>query len=146
MFENKAATVTDYLAQLPPERRKVVSDMRKLIKQHLPAGYVEEMNWGAITYAIPLSRYPDTYNGQPLCYVALAATKSSYSLYLMGVYGDTKQAAELKAAFKAAGKKLDMGKSCVRFKSPDDLPLDAIGRIVGSVSPDAYIAVYEKSR
>ena len=143
MFTNPAKTVTEYLSALPPERRAVVSAVRKMVKRHLPKGYREMINFGAITYAIPLSRYPDTYNGQPLCYVALSATKNSYSLYMMGAYGDSKQADALKAAFKTAGKKLDMGKSCIRFKSVDDLPMDDIGRLIGEISPDAYIERYE---
>ena len=143
MFTNKAKTVTEYLDALPAERRAVVSAVRKMVKTHLPKGYKEMINWGAITWAIPLSRYPDTYNGQPLCYVALAATKNSYSLYMMGAYGDSKQADALKAAFKAAGKKLDMGKSCIHFKSVDDLPMDDIGRLIGEITPEAYIARYE---
>jgi hypothetical protein len=87
-----------------------------------------------------LERYPVTYNGQPLCYAALAAQKNYYSLYLMSVYQDSKEEGSLREAFRQAGKKLDMGKCCIRFRSLDDLPLDAIGREVGSVSVDEHIA------
>jgi hypothetical protein len=146
MFKNKAATVAEYLAALPEDRRAVVSAVRDLILRHLPRGYEEAINWGAITYGIPLERYPDTYNGQPLSYVALAAQKNYVSLYLMGVYGDPKQLAFLQAAFKKAGKKLDMGKSCVRFRTPDDLPLDAIAKLVAWVTPEQYIQFYEAAR
>ena len=104
------------------------------------------MNWGAITYQVPLERCPDTYNGQPLCYVALAAQKHYLSLYLMTVYGDPAAKKQLESAFKSAGKKLDMGKACLRFRSLDDLPLDAIRRIIAATPVDRYVAAYEKSR
>lgn len=146
MARSAAATVADYLDALPPERRAVIAKVRKVIRRNLPKGYQEVMNWGAITYELPLERYPNTYNGQPLCYAALAAQKNHFALYLMTVYGDKKLERELREAFKQAGKKLDMGKSCVRFRSVDQLPLDAIGRIIAAVPPDQYIAAYERSR
>jgi hypothetical protein len=146
MPASNASTVTEYLDSLPPERRKVIATVRSAIKRVLPKGYKETMNWGAITYEIPLSRYPTTYNGQPLCYVGLSAQKNYYSLYLLGAYSDPEQLAALKNAFKTAGKKLDMGKSCVRFKSLDDLPLDALGDIIAGMPPETYIERYEASR
>ena len=138
-----APTVPQFLASLPPERRKVMAAVRKLVRANVPAGYREAMGYGMIAWTIPLKRYPDTYNGQPLCYVALAAHKSGYSLYLMSAYQDSKEMAFLERAFKTAGKRFDMGKSCLRFKSLDDLPLDVIGEIVASVPPEALIARYE---
>jgi hypothetical protein len=144
--KSKPATVEEYLKALPKDSREVVATVRKLIRKHLPVGYEEGMNWGAITYFVPLAQYPKTYNGQPLCYAALATQKNYFSLYLMCVYGDSKLRKELADAFARAGKKLDMGKSCVRFKSLDDLPLPAIGRLIERVSPQKYIAVYEASR
>ena len=146
MVQSAAATVAEYLDELPPERRAVIAAVRKVIRRNLPKGYQEVMNWGAITYELPLKRYPNTYNGQPLCYAALAAQKHHFALYLMTVYGDKKLEQELRDAFKKAGKKLDMGKSCVRFRSVDQLQLDAIGRIIAAVPPDKYIAAYEKRR
>jgi len=146
MVQSAAATVTDYLAELPAERRAVITEVRKVIRRNLPKGYREVMNWGMITYELPLERFPDTYNGQPLCYAALAAQKNYNALYLMTCYGDKRLEQELRDAFKKAGKKLDMGKSCLRFKSADQLPLDAIGRIIAAVPPDKYIAAYERSR
>jgi len=146
VFQGKAKTVSEYLDGLPPERRAVVGKMRSLVKKHLPKGYAEEMNWGAITYAIPLRTFPETYNGQPLCYVALAAQKNYCSLYLMGIYGDAKTSQWLADAFKKRGLKLDKGKACLRFKSLDDLPLDAIGEVIASLPPEKYIEVYKGSR
>ena len=146
MARSNAATVEQYLAELPPERRAVVSKMRDLVKRNLPNGYTETMNWGMISYEIPLTRYPHTYNGQPLSYVALAAQKNYYALYLTSAYPGSEQGKELAEAFNRAGKKLDMGKSCLRFKTLDDLPLDAVGRFVASTPPDKWIAQYEAAR
>ena len=146
MVQSRAKTVEDYLAELPQERRKVVATMRELVRRHLPAGYVESMAFGMIGWGIPLARYPDTYNGQPLGYVALAAQKSHYALYLMGVYGDLQAEQALRAAFAAAGKKLDLGKSCVRFRKLEDLELDVLGRVIASLPPEGLIELYEASR
>ncbi len=146
MASNPATTVAKYLASLPPERRKVVAAMRKLVLKHLPAGYKETMGWGMIGYGSPLEVYPDTYNGQPLCYAALAAQKNHYALYLMCAYADTRQYAALEKAFTRAGKRLDMGKSCLRFKEIEDLPLEAIGKVIASTPPKKFIAIYEASR
>ncbi|HEX8391866.1 MAG TPA: DUF1801 domain-containing protein [Longimicrobium sp.] len=142
-MQSSAATVEQYLAELPEERRAVVSAVRDVILQNLPEGYAETMAWGMISYGIPLSRFPSTYNGQPLGYAAIAAQKNAYSLYLLGVYGDPALEAELRDAFAAAGKKLDMGKSCVRFKKLDDLPLDAIGRVIAAIPPERMIELHE---
>jgi hypothetical protein len=141
-----AATVDEYLASLPEERRAVVAAVRDLVRRHLPAGYEEGIASGMIGWGVPLARYPDTYNGQPLAYAALAAQKAGYSLYLMDAYVDPARAAELQAAFAQAGLKLDMGKSCLRFKRLADLPLDALGAFIAGRPVDAYIAQYEASR
>jgi len=146
MFTNKAKTVSEYLKQLPPDRRKTLSTVRKIVLENLPKGYTEEIGWGAITYAIPLRDYPDTYNGQPLCVAALSAGKNYCSIYLMAAYGDSKTRTWLEDEFKKSGKKLDMGKACVRFKTPDDLPLDAIAKVIAKVLPGQYIQTYEASR
>lgn len=146
MVSSAAKTVEGYLAELPPERAAVVATIRDFVNAHLPPGYREAMAFGMIGWGIPLSRYPDTYNGQPLGYVALAAQKHAYSLYLMGLYaGDGRQQA-LRAAAAAEGKALDMGKSCLRFKRPEDLPLQAIGELIASIPVDDHIALYEASR
>lgn len=145
MATSKAATVAQYLQELPEERRAVVAAVRDVVLRSLPEGYEEGMAFGMIGYGVPLARYPDTYNRQPLQYAALAAQKNHFALYLMSAYaGDQEQA--LRDAFSAAGKKLDMGKSCVRFKRLDDLPLDVIGRVIAATPPDAFIAQYEAAR
>ncbi|HST58287.1 MAG TPA: DUF1801 domain-containing protein [Longimicrobium sp.] len=145
MASSKAATVEEYLAELPEDRREVVAAVRDMVVRNLPDGYRETMAFGMIGYGIPLERYPNTYNGQPLSYAAIAAQKNYYALYLMGTYtGEHEQA--VRDAFAGAGKKLDMGKSCIRFKKLDDLPLEALGRIIAATRPDAYIAQYEAAR
>lgn len=140
-----AATVEDYLAGLPEDRRTTIAAARRHVLRHLPKGYAETMSGGMIAWVVPLARFPNTYNGQPLWYVALASEKSYCSLHLMRAYGDPKQTAALAAAFARAGKKLDMGKACIHFKRLEDLELDAIGAVIASTPPDAWIALYEKS-
>jgi uncharacterized protein YdhG (YjbR/CyaY superfamily) len=146
VVSSKAATVADYLAELPADRRDELERVRNLINSALPDGYREGMGYGMIGWVVPLERYPDTYNKQPLAYAALAAQKNSNSLYLNCVYASKERSERLKAAFAAAGKKLDMGKSCIRFKKAEDLALDAIAEEIASTAPDEYIRVYEEAR
>ncbi len=142
MASSSAPTVAAYLAELPPERRKVIAKVRGVIRKHLPRGYKEGMIFGMIGYYIPLSVFPDTYNKQPLMYAALAAQKNNYALYLMPVYADPSLTKWWKAAYTATGKKLDMGKSCVRFKSLDQLPLEVVGQCIAKVPLETYLARY----
>ena len=146
MVSSRATTVAKYLEELPADRREVVKAMRRLVLDNLPKGYAESMSFGMIGYEIPLEKYPDTYNGRPLSYVAIAAQKSHYAFYLMSVYADSKEEKALRAAFGKAGKKLDLGKSCLRFKKLEDVVLPAIGRVIAGTTPAQYIALYEKSR
>ena len=139
MVSSKAATVDEYLAELPEERREAIATVRRFILDHLPEGYVEGMNWGMIVYEIPLERYPDTYNKQPLGLVALASQKNYMSLYLLG---DD----EFRRRWKETGKKLDMGKTCIRFRQVDDLALDVIGDTLATTPVDRLIATYEAAR
>jgi uncharacterized protein YdhG (YjbR/CyaY superfamily) len=133
-------TVDAYLAALPPERREVVAAVRKVVAAHLPAGYEETFAYGMIYWGVPLARFSNTYNRQPLGYVALAAQKSYYALHLMNLYVRGEQAKRFEADFARAGKKLDMGKGCVRFKRLEDLPLDVIAKTVASTPPEEMIA------
>lgn len=146
MVSSAARTVDEYLEQLPAERREVATALRKLVRDHLPPGYVEAMNWGMPCYEVPLSRHADTRNGQPLGYVAFAAQKNAYSLYLMGVYGDPAREARLRAGFDRIGRKPDIGKSCVRFRKLEHLPLEEIGELIASISVDELIAAHERQR
>jgi ribosomal protein S7 len=146
MARSKASTVAKYLAELPPERREVIAAVRDVVANSMPSGYVETMRWGMISYELPLERYAHTYNGQPLSYLALAAQKQYYALYLHGVLTNPSQEAWLREAFAQVGKKLDLGKGCLRFKRLPDLPLDVISTLVASTSPGVFIARYEASR
>jgi hypothetical protein len=124
----------------------VIAAVRKVITKNLPAGYQETMNWGMIAYEVPLERFPKTYNGQPLMYAALAAQKNHYAVYLISIYADGKPAGWFAEEFRKAGKKLDMGKSCVRFRKVEDLPLETIGRAIARTSPEELITIYESAR
>ena len=146
MVSSKATTVKQYLASLPADRRKSVEAVRKVVKKALPKGFEEGMQYGMIGWYVPLKRYPDTYNGQPLGIVALASQKQYISLYLMGVYADPKVQKAFEKKWKASGKKLNMGKSCVRFKNVDELAMDAIVDAVGAMGVERYIAIQEKLR
>lgn len=146
MFKHPAKTVSEYLKSLSPEDRKVVSKVRATIKKHLPKGYKEVMNWGMITYEIPLSRYPHTYNGQPLMFAGIAAQKNHYGLYLMCAYINPETTSAIRDAFKGIGKKLNMGKSCIRFKKLEDLPLQDLGKIISKITVNKYLAAYEATR
>ncbi|CCH29211.1 DUF1801 domain-containing protein [Actinosynnema sp. NPDC047251] len=144
MVQSKAATVEEYLGELPDDRRDAVAEVREVILANLPEGYDEGMAWGMITYSVPLSRSGATYNGKPLGYVALASQKNYLSLYLTCVDGGREQ--EFRAEFEAAGHKLDMGRSCVRFKRVADLPLDVIGREVARYPVDEFLALATAAR
>jgi len=146
MVQSKATTVQDYLAELDPDRRDIIEEVLATVRASLPAGYVEAMRWGMISWEIPLEDYPNTYNGQPLSFAGLASQKDGCSLYLMCVYADDDDAERFKVAYRATGKRMDMGKSCVRFKKVDDLPLGLIAETIAAVPPEVYIARYEASR
>ena len=146
MAKSAARTVDEYLADLSPERRQAVAAVRHAVLENLPSGYEEMMTFGMIGYVIPLERYPKTYNKQPLMYAALASQKQYMSLYLMNIYGDPETERWFNGAYAATGKRLDMGKSCVRFKKLDDLPLDVIGQAVARTSSEDFIQRYEESR
>lgn len=146
MAMSKATTVPAYLAELPAERRKAIAAARALVRTHMPKGYQEGMGYGMITWTIPLSAYPDTYNGQPLCYAALAAQKHYNTLYLMLPYSDGPTYEWLAGEFKKAGKKFDMGKSCLHFRRYDDLVPDAVATVIRSWTPAQFIAAHEASR
>ena len=146
MVKSGAATVEAYLAELPAERREAVETVRRTILANLPDGYEEQMSFGMIGYVVPLSRYPDTYNKQPLALAALASQKRHMAVYLNNVYGDPATLEWFTAAYAASGKRLDMGKSCVRFKRLADLPLDVIGETIARTSLADFLAFYESAR
>lgn len=145
MVQSKAATPEAYLAELDPERAKEISAVRELVNASLPAGLVERMAWGMISWEVPLEVSGPTYNRQPLVHTALAAQKNHNALYLNCAYTSPERSQRLKAAYAAAGKKLDMGKSCLRFRRAADLEQDAI-RDALAVTPEELIRSYEASR
>ena len=145
-MKSSAKTPDAYVKSLPADRRHAIRQVRAVILKHLPKGYQEIVDFGMLAYVVPLKRLPETYNGHPLPIAALASQKQYMSVYLMCVYGDTASRSWFQSEFRKAGKKLDMGKSCVRFRKLDDLPLEVIGKAVARVSVDAYLKIYEKSR
>jgi hypothetical protein len=138
--------IAGYIAGLPEDRRDEIAKLRALLKRRMPKGYEESLLYGAIGWAVPLKTLPDTYNGQPLCYAALAVRKGYMTLHLMAAYGDPAERKKLEEGFRKAGKRLDMGKSCIRFRSLDDLPLDVIGDSIARISPAKYVAAYQRTR
>jgi hypothetical protein len=140
------ADVAQYLSALPDERRELLTRVRELVVDNLPAGYVEMVTFGMPSYVIPLERYPRTYNGKPLQYLAMASQKSYCALYLMGVYGTEGGEAEFRKRWAAGGRRLDLGRSCLRFRSWDDLDAELLAETVAAVSPEDYIASYDRVR
>jgi hypothetical protein len=150
---DRPTTVAAYLNSLTPEKRAVIEEARAFVGKHLPKGYAEFVNWGVINWGIPLEEFPDTYNGQPLCYVGLGAHKSYNSLYLMGVYETTNgeytspfSEKLLVDAFRKAGKKLDMGKCCLHFQKLDDLELTSVAQVIAMSTPKQYLAYYKRAK
>jgi len=144
--KSKAETVDGYLAELPEDRRAAISAVRQVVLENLPQGYEEMMQFGMIGYVIPLERYPVTYNGQALQYAARASQKNYMSLYLRNVYSDEAMEIWFVDRYKDSGKRLDMGKACVRFKSLQDLPIDLVGEAIALTPVDRFIERYEMSR
>lgn len=144
-MRSKVTTVAQYLADLPDDRRTAIEAVRKAILANLPEGVQEGMSYGMIGYAIPHSVYPKGYHcdpKQPLPFASLASQKNHMALYLMNIY--TAQDQEwLRTEWERTGRKLDMGKSCVRFKKLEDLPLDLIGKAIARTPVKKFIANYE---
>lgn len=143
MVQSKAASVNEYLKELPDDRREIVSIVRSRILENLPEGYVETMNWGMICFEIPLETYPDTYNGQPLGIASIASQKNHIGIYMMGCYMVPEQMSKLEKAFAEMKVKPNMGKSCIRFTKLDKIPLDTIVELIRDFPVDAYIRHYE---
>jgi hypothetical protein len=144
MVQSKAATVAEYLAELPDEQRAEIDAVREVVRANLPDGYVEGMLWGMITWHVPLEVSGKTYNGRPLGYVALAAQKRYCSLYLTTVMGPGEES--FRTRYQATGKKLDMGKSCIRFKRSSDLALDVIGAEIARLSVPDFLDWHRAAR
>ena len=140
-MKSDAPTVDAYLAELPEDKREAIAAVRSVILAHLPDGFEEGMQYGMIGYYVPLDRFPDTYNGQPLSVAGLASQKRHMALYMMGVYGSDD--AWFREHWEATGHKLNMGKSCVTFRRLDDVPLEVVGEAIARTSVDDLIAAHE---
>ncbi|MEM7414776.1 MAG: DUF1801 domain-containing protein [Gemmatimonadota bacterium] len=145
-MRSEAKTVEAYLDELSDDRRASIEAVRSTILDSLPEGFEEVMNWGMITYQVPLDVYPDTYNGQPLMLAALASQKNHMAVYLSGIYANEGARERFEEEYRATGKRYDVGKSCVRFRRLEDLPLDVIERAVQAIPMSEFIETYESGR
>lgn len=146
MTASDAQSPDEYIASLPEERRAAIAQVVEVVRANLPAGFEEGMQYGMIGWYVPLERFPDTYNGQPLALAGLASQKSYMSLYLNSVHGDVETEAWFKERYAESGKTLDMGKSCLRFKRVEDVPLEVIGETIARADLDRFVADYREAR
>jgi hypothetical protein len=148
MTETTTLTIDGYIAGLPADRRDAIARVRDAINARVPRGYEEKLQYGMISWCVPESilAAKDVYNGQPLCLACLGSQKSHMAVYLMGVYGDEAERAWFEKAYKASGKKLDMGKSCVRFSSIEKLALDVVAEAMSRIPVERYVESYHKAR
>jgi len=147
-MQSKAATVRQYLAELPEDRRAAIQAVRDVILKNLDKDYEEGMQYGAISYYVPHSVFPAGYHcdpSKPLPFAGLGSQKNYMSLGIMCIYGGSGEEKWFRAAWAKTGKKLDMGKCCIRFKKLDDLPLDVIGEAIRRMPVDRYIGYYEST-
>jgi hypothetical protein len=147
-MQSTATTVTAYLKSLTPERRKALEAIRKVIKKNLDKGFEEGIQYGFIGYYVPHKNYPYGYHcdpKQPLPFAALASQKKHIGVYLMGIYGSKKEEAWFRASWKKSGKKLDMGKSCIRAATLEGFDLKTIGEAIKRVTAARFVAGYEQS-
>ena len=148
-MQSKSTTVAAYMQEIPEERQAVMEALRKTIKKHLPKGFQEQMSYGMIGYVVPYALYPSGYHckpSDPLPFMNIASQKNFIAIYHMGIYAD---AALLKwftdEYAKRVKGKLDMGKSCIRFKKPEQIPVDLIGELAAKMSPADWITLYESA-
>ena len=147
-MQSKATNVSEYIESLPDDRKKIISDIRKAIKKNLPKGFEETMQYGMISYVVPHKLYPAGYHCKPvdaLPFISVASQKNHIALYHMMVYQGALHDWFVSAWKKTTDKKLDMGKSCIRFKKAEDVPLNLIGELSGKVTPGQWIEIYEKT-
>ncbi|MBX2962286.1 MAG: DUF1801 domain-containing protein [Cyclobacteriaceae bacterium] len=144
-MQSKAKTVTEYMESLPDDRKKIITAMRKAVKKNLPKGFKETMQYGMISYVVPRSLYPAGYHANPndeLPFISIASQKNHIALYHMMVYQGDLHDWFVKEWKKATDKKLDMGKSCIRFRNANDVPLALIGKLSSKITPAMWIKVY----
>ncbi len=148
-MQSKATTVDQYLKELPEDRKKAMTELRKVVSKNLPKGFKEGMGYGMMGYDVPHSKYPDGYHcdpTQPLPFMGMASQKNFIAVYHMGIYADPKLLKWFTDEYtKQVKGKLDMGKSCIRFKKPDQIPFKLIGELASKMTPDDWIKLYEKN-
>ncbi|MGB4845691.1 MAG: DUF1801 domain-containing protein [Ferruginibacter sp.] len=148
-MQSKATTVKQYIAELPDDRKKVISELRKQIKKNLPKGFKETMGYGMIGYVVPHSMYPNGYHcnpKDPLPFMNIASQKNFVAVYSMGIYSNPKLLKWFTDEYDKAGVgKLDMGKSCIRLKKMDKIPYELFGELASKVTPEEWITYYEKA-
>ncbi|PLX14253.1 MAG: hypothetical protein C0598_01775 [Marinilabiliales bacterium] len=148
-MQTKAKTVEEYIANIPDERREAIVKLRKVVLENLPEGFVEEMNYGMIGYVVPHSIYPDGYHCAPelpLPFANIANQKNHIGFYHMGVYADPDLNKWFTQEYAKVSKyKLDMGKSCIRYKNPDRITYELIGELMQKMSVEDWIKLYEKN-
>ena len=144
-MRSDAKTVDEYLESLPEERREALEKVRATILENLPDGYEEAINFGMVTYQVPLEVYPDTYNKKPLMYAAMASQKNHMAVYLSNIYADEMKREAFEEEYRATGKRYDVGKSCVRFRKLDDLPLKVIGKAIASTPMDEFVSITKEA-
>lgn len=138
-MRSDATRVDDYLAELTADQRDIVASLRDLVHAHLPEGWEETMNWGMISYDIPVEMSGKTYNGKPLMFAAIGAQKHHVGLYLCGLYCKVDRKLAFETAYTASGKKLDMGKSCLRIRQKDQIDHDSIAQALSAVTVNEFI-------
>jgi len=147
-MRSEAKTTDEYIASLPDDRKEAMTKLRKVIKKNLPKGFVEEMGYGMTGWVVPHKLYPGGYHCTPelpLPFIGMASQKNFIALYHMGIYSDKKLLKWFETAWKkATTRKLDMGKSCIRFKKPDDIPFELIGELASKITPHEWIDIYSK--
>lgn len=146
-MQSQAQNVDEYINELPDDRKKIVSELRKIIKKNIPKGFSEVMGYGMMGYCVPHSIYPAGYHCKPedpLPFMGVASQKNFVALYHMGIYADPKLLKWFTGEWKKhSKKKLDMGKSCLRFKKPEDVPVKLIGELASKMTPQDWITCYE---
>ena len=146
MVSSSAQSVEDYLDELDAERMVQLTKLRELVLASLPSGYQEAMEWGMICYQVPLSISGPTYNQKPLAAVSIASQKNYISIYLLGIYASPEMTSEFHSRWQQSGKRLDMGKACVRFKTLDGADLETIAWACGLLTPTEFSAMYLAAR
>lgn len=146
-MKSEAQSVDEYISQLPDDRREAVQKLRTIINLHIPKGFQEEMSYGMIGYVVPKTLYPAGYHCTPelpLPFMNIASQKNFIAVYHMAVYADKKLNDWFTAEYpKHTKARLDMGKSCIRFKNPEQIPFELIGKLASKITPEQWIAIYE---